>query len=80
MIKSEIAGLPPIAFFAYGNDIQRKVVDKIAQPFFTTNPSGQGTCVDLSMSYDIVKAYRDEIKVETNKCEGSEFIIQLPIS
>lgn len=33
----------------------------------------------LSLSYDIIKAHRGEVKVETNKGEGTEFIIQLPI-
>ena len=48
------------------------------QPFFTTKPTGQGTGLGLSLSYDIVKAHGAEIKVETNEGEGSEFIILLP--
>ena len=63
-----------------GNGIQQKVVDKIFQPFFTTKPTGQGTGLGLSLSYDIVKVHGGEIKVETKEGEGSEFIIQLPIS
>jgi len=54
------------------------VVDKIFQPFFTTKPTGQGTGLGLSLSYDIIKALGGEIKVETKEGEGSEFIIQLP--
>ena len=53
-------------------------MDKIFQPFFTTNQPGQGTGLGLSLSYDIVKAHGGEIKVETREGEGSEFIIQLP--
>ena len=60
-----------------GNGIPQKVLDKIFQPFFTTKPTGQGTGLGLSMSYDIVKAHGGEIKVETIEGEGSEFIIQL---
>ncbi|HEY5370564.1 MAG TPA: ATP-binding protein [Hanamia sp.] len=62
-----------------GNGIPQKIVDKIFQPFFTTKPTGQGTGLGLSLSYDIVKAHGGEIKVETREGEGSEFIIQLPI-
>jgi signal transduction histidine kinase len=62
-----------------GNGIPQKVLDKIFQPFFTTKPTGQGTGLGLSLSYDIVKAHGGEIKVETKENEGSQFIIQLPI-
>jgi len=61
-----------------GLGIPTKVVDKIFQPFFTTKPTGQGTGLGLSLSYDIIKAHGGEIKVETKEGEGSEFIIQLP--
>src|SRR5690606_3371294 len=70
-----------------GNGISQKILDKIFQPFFTTKPSGQGTGLGLSLSYDIVKAHGGEIKVNTKEArpddpvgrgEGSEFIIQLP--
>ncbi|WP_276500883.1 sensor histidine kinase [Terrimonas pollutisoli] len=62
-----------------GNGIPQKVLDKIFQPFFTTKPTGQGTGLGLSLSYDIVKAHAGEIKVETKEGEGSEFIIRLPM-
>ncbi len=62
-----------------GNGIPQKVVDKIFQPFFTTKPTGQGTGLGLSLSYDIVKAHGGELKVETKEGVGSEFIISLPI-
>jgi len=60
-----------------GNGIPQKVLDKIFQPFFTTKPTGQGTGLGLSLSYDIVKAHGGELKVETKEGEGSEFIITL---
>ena len=63
-----------------GNGIPQNIVDKIFQPFFTTKPTGQGTGLGLSLSYDIIKAHGGEIKVETKEGEGSEFIIQLPVA
>jgi two-component system, NtrC family, sensor kinase len=62
-----------------GNGIPQKILDKIFQPFFTTKPTGQGTGLGLSLSYDIVKAHGGELKVETKEGEGSEFIILLPL-
>jgi two-component system NtrC family sensor kinase len=62
-----------------GNGIPQKVLDKIFQPFFTTKPTGQGTGLGLSLSYDIVKAHGGELKVETTVGEGCEFIVQLLI-
>jgi len=60
-----------------GHGIPQKVLDKIFQPFFTTKPTGQGTGLGLSLSYDIIKAHGGEIKVETKEGEGSEFIVIL---
>ena len=62
-----------------GKGIPQKTVDKIFQPFFTTKPTGQGTGLGLSMSYDIVtKGHGGEIKVETEENNGSVFTITLP--
>ena len=63
-----------------GNGIPEEVVGKIFQPFFTTKPTGQGTGLGLSLSYDIVKAHGGELKVETKDGEGSEFVIHIPVS
>ena len=63
-----------------GNGIPQKVVDKIFQPFFTTKPTGQGTGLGLSLSYDIIKAHGGEIKVVTEDGVFTEFVIQLPLS
>ncbi|HEX4876182.1 MAG TPA: ATP-binding protein, partial [Chitinophagaceae bacterium] len=63
-----------------GTGIPQKVLDKIFQPFFTTKPTGQGTGLGLSLSYDIVtKAHGGELKVETKEGEGTTFIIQIPV-
>jgi signal transduction histidine kinase len=70
-----------------GPGIPSHIIDKIFQPFFTTKPTGQGTGLGLSLSYDIVKAHGGELKVETKPAragldgegEGTEFTILLPI-
>jgi two-component system NtrC family sensor kinase len=63
-----------------GNGIPQKALDKIFQPFFTTKPTGQGTGLGLSLSYDIVKAHGGELKVETKEGEGSTFSIIIPVA
>jgi two-component system NtrC family sensor kinase len=64
-----------------GNGIPQKVLDKIFQPFFTTKPTGQGTGLGLSLSYDIItKGHEGELKVETKEGEGSVFIISIPVN
>jgi two-component system NtrC family sensor kinase len=63
-----------------GKGISDKIKDKIFQPFFTTKPTGQGTGLGLSLSYDIVKAHGGDLRLETKEGEGTEFIILLPVS
>ena len=70
-----------------GPGVPKEIIDKIFQPFFTTKPTGQGTGLGLSLSYDIVKAHGGELKVETTTANGAAdsgnagttFIISLPI-
>jgi signal transduction histidine kinase len=63
-----------------GNGMPQAVLDKIFQPFFTTKPTGHGTGLGLSMSYDIVtKGHGGTLKVETKEGEGTAFIIQIPV-
>jgi signal transduction histidine kinase/ligand-binding sensor domain-containing protein len=61
-----------------GNGIPEIIKDKIFQPFFTTKPTGQGTGLGLSLSYDIVKAHGGSIKINSESGVFTEFIIQLP--
>ncbi|MEO7523076.1 MAG: ATP-binding protein, partial [Ferruginibacter sp.] len=63
-----------------GSGIPPAVVSKIFQPFFTTKPTGQGTGLGLSLSYDIIKVHNGEIDVETKEGEGSTFVIHLPLT
>lgn len=60
-----------------GTGIPEKVMEKIFQPFFTTKPTGQGTGLGLSLSYDIIKAHGGEMKVESKEGEGTVFSIIL---
>jgi signal transduction histidine kinase len=50
-----------------------------AEPFFTTKPTGEGTGLGLSLSYDTIKAHDGDIQVETKDGDGAEFIISLPV-
>jgi signal transduction histidine kinase len=62
-----------------GIGMPEKIRAKIFQPFFTTKPTGQGTGLGLSLSYDLIKAQGGEIKVVSKEGEGSEFSILLPV-
>ena len=62
-----------------GNGIPQNIIDKIFQPFFTTKPTGEGTGLGLSLSYDIItKEHNGTIKVQSKEGEGTKFIITLP--
>jgi signal transduction histidine kinase len=75
---SQLANELIISVADNGNGISEANRNKIFQPFFTTKPTGQGTGLGLSLSYDIVKAHGGEIKVESKEGEGSSFTILLP--
>jgi signal transduction histidine kinase len=64
-----------------GIGMSPKVADKVFQPFFTTKPTGEGTGLGLSLSYDIItKGHGGELSVHSTEGEGSEFVVQLPAS
>jgi signal transduction histidine kinase len=70
-----------ISVWDNGTGIPEKVVDKIYQPFFTTKPSGEGTGLGLSMSYDIVtKVHGGKMTVNSKAGEYAEFVIEMPAS
>ncbi|MEB2784483.1 ATP-binding protein [Algoriphagus persicinus] len=87
MIQVSTRQLPPqggkggyieISVSDNGPGIPDSIKDKIFQPFFTTKPTGSGTGLGLSLSYDIVKAHGGELRVDSSDGMGAEFIIQLP--
>jgi len=61
-----------------GNGIPESLKQKIFQPFFTTKPTGQGTGLGLSLSYDIVKAHGGNIELDSKENSGTTFTIRLP--
>ncbi len=68
-----------IAVIDNGNGVPEHIQEKIFQPFFTTKPTGQGTGLGLSMSYDIVtKGHGGTLSVESNEGKGTAFTINLP--
>jgi len=73
-------GTVEIAVRDNGSGVPDSIREKIFQPFFTTKPTGQGTGLGLSLSYDIVKAHGGELNVETKEGEGSVFTIRLPVA
>jgi signal transduction histidine kinase len=73
-----LAGIIEIQVNDNGAGIPPHLVDKVFQPFFTTKPTGEGTGLGLSLSYDIVKAHGGELTVGTAEGEGTVFKIILP--
>ena len=64
-----------------GMGISPKNLDKIFHPFFTTKPTGEGTGLGLSLSYDVItKAHGGQLTVRSQEGEFAEFIILLPFS
>lgn len=79
MSTKKVADRVSITVKDNGLGIPQKILDKIFQPFFTTKPSGQGTGLGLSLSYDIItKRHNGELKVETKEGEYAAFSIILP--
>ena len=75
----KINGEVEISVADNGNGIPEKVMVKVFQPFFTTKPTGQGTGLGLSLSYDIIKAHQGKININNSPGEGAKFIITLPV-
>ncbi len=79
LITKKISNQVMIQVKDNGMGIAQDLIDKIFQPFFTTKPTGQGTGLGLSLSYDIIKAHEGTFSVKSQPGEGTEFSIILPI-
>jgi two-component system NtrC family sensor kinase len=80
LTTSKEAGSVVIVVKDNGTGIPDDVKDKIMQPFFTTKPTGEGTGLGLSLSYDIVvKAHGGTISVESKEGDHTIFTIKIPL-
>jgi signal transduction histidine kinase len=62
-----------------GVGIPSGIRERIFEPFFTTKPTGSGTGLGLSLSYDIiVQGHRGTLAVESEEGQGATFVITLP--
>jgi two-component system, NtrC family, sensor kinase len=72
-------GVVEVRVLDNGMGVTKGVITKIFQPFFTTKPTGEGTGLGLSLSYEIItKGHGGEIKVNSTDGEGTEFVITFP--
>jgi signal transduction histidine kinase len=69
-----------VLFTDSGEGIKKENLDKIFEPFFTTKPSGEGTGLGLSVSYNIVSEHGGYIDVESREGKGAVFSVWLPVS
>ncbi|MFI5153023.1 MAG: ATP-binding protein [Chitinophagales bacterium] len=78
---SKTDGFVKISIIDNGMGIPKNKMDKIFQPFYTSKPSGQGTGLGLSLSYDIItKEHQGTISVDSREGEFAEFNIRLPVN
>jgi signal transduction histidine kinase len=78
--RDEVRRWAEIVIKDNGPGISDSIFDKIFQPFFTTKPTGQGTGLGLSLSYDIIKAHGGDLIAINNGTDGASFIITLPLN
>jgi signal transduction histidine kinase len=68
-----------IGFADTGVGISKDSLEKIFDPFYTTKEVGKGTGLGLSVSYNIVRRFKGDIKVESELGKGTVFTIILPV-
>ncbi|HIJ55742.1 MAG TPA: PAS domain S-box protein [Deltaproteobacteria bacterium] len=62
-----------------GVGIEKDVLDKIFDPYFTTKEKGKGTGLGLSVVHGIVKSYNGDIRVDSEPGKGTAVHVYLPI-
>ena len=63
-----------------GPGVPEEIRERIFEPFFTTKPTGEGTGLGLSLSYNIItQGHNGSLKLLTHQGEGATFLISLPI-
>jgi signal transduction histidine kinase len=80
VLTERLGGHIEIRIIDNGPGISEAIIDKIFQPFFTTKPTGLGTGLGLSLSYDIIRAHGGDIKVESSQGIGTQFKIYIPVN
>lgn len=81
VITKMVDGYLIIEVIDNGKGISKEILPKIFQPFFTTKPTGEGTGLGLSLSYDIItKGNNGKIEVLSEEGKGSTFLVKLPIN
>lgn len=68
-----------ISFSDTGNGIEKDIIDKIYEPFFTTKEVGKGTGLGLAIVYGVVKQHKGYINVYSEKGKGTNFNIYIPL-
>ena len=63
-----------------GHGIEKEIIDRIFEPYYTTKKHGQGTGLGLSVVHGIIKSHHGKIEIESNIGEGTIFYIYLPVS
>lgn len=79
LLNGKVAKAVTILVRDNGNGIPKEILDKIFHPFFTTKPTGEGTGLGLSLSYDIIKSHGGSLQVKSEEGEFAEFQINLPM-
>ncbi|MCD6064847.1 MAG: histidine kinase, partial [Flavipsychrobacter sp.] len=63
-----------------GTGMDELTKKRLFEPFFTTKDVGEGTGLGMSIAYNTIKKHNGTITVNSIPGEGTEFIIEIPIT